>query len=87
MEKVTTLYKFGFEYKGVTYAWKDKKLFRLPHTKNKRNYNLKEIKPLVFKSTIVYNIQRNKLTINRLKSLTREVNIKIESFLENTCPF
>jgi hypothetical protein len=87
MDKVTTLYKYGFEYKGVLYAWKDKKLFKLPYTKNKRSYNLKEIKPNVFKSTIVYNIQRTKLTINRLKTFTKEINIEIETFNENSCPF
>jgi hypothetical protein len=87
MDKITTLYKYGFEYKGVLYAWKDKKLFKLPYTKNKRNYILKEIKPNVFNCTIVYNIQRTKLTINRLKTLTKEINIEIETFKENPCTF
>ena len=87
MDKVTTLYKYGFEYKGVLYGWKDKKLYKLPYIKNKRSYSIKEIKPNVFKSTIVYNIQRTKLTINRLKTLTREINIETEIFSKTFCPF
>lgn len=41
--EITTLYKYGLQYKGVLYGWKDKKLYRLPYTKNKRSYCLKEV--------------------------------------------
>ena len=69
--EVTTLYKYGFEYKGVIYGWKNKKLFRLPYTKDKRSYSLKEIPFYCYKSTLVANIKMNKLTLNRIKTLTK----------------
>ena len=85
---ITTLtYKYGFEYKGTRYAWKDKKLFRLPYIKNNRSYSFKEIPFYCFKSTIVYNIQRTKLTINRLKLLTEPVNWTHDYLIDNDCPF
>ena len=87
MEEITTLYKYGFEYKGVLYVWKNKKLYKLPYRKDKRSYSLKEIPFYCFKSTLVANIQRNKLTINKIKSLTKEINIEVKSFIESDCPF
>lgn len=87
MEEITTLYKYGFEYKGVVYGWKNKKLFRLPYIKNRRSYKLKEIPFYCFNSTLVANIQRTKLTINKLKHLTKEINIEVKNFIESDCPF
>ena len=86
MKEITTLYKFGFEYKNVLYGWKDKKLYKLPYTLNKRSYQLKEIPCYCFKSTMLYNIQREKLTINKLKLLTKEINFKIVG-VDNSVPF
>lgn len=72
---ITTIhYKYGFEYKNVRYVWKDKKLFRLPYISKNRSYSFKEIPFYCFKTAIVYNTQRNKLTISRLKSLTEKVD-------------
>jgi hypothetical protein len=85
--KVTTLFKYGFEYKGVVYGWKDKKLYRLPYTKNKRSYNILEIPFYCYKSTLVANIQRTKLTMNRIKSLTKEINIELDSYVFSDMPF
>ena len=85
--EVTTLYKYGFEYKGVVYGWKNKKLFRLPYTKDKRSYSLKEIQFYCYKSTLVANIQRDKLTLNRIKTLTKEINIEINSYICDDMPF
>jgi hypothetical protein len=85
---ITTIeYKFGFEYKNVKYVWKNKKLFRLPYTSNNRNYSLKEIPLYCFKTTLVANIQRTKLTIRKLKSLTEEVNWKIDVIENFDYPF
>lgn len=87
MAEVTTLYKYGFEYKGVIYGWKNKKLYKLPYVKNNRSYSLLEIPFYCFKSTIVYNIQRNKLTRARLEKITTEINTIIKSIIDDDCPF
>lgn len=85
---ITTIkYNYGFEYKNVRYVWKDKKLFRLPFVKNNRSYGVKEIPKYCFKSTIVYNIQRTKLTINRLEKLTKKVNWSFDFISTPDCPF
>lgn len=85
--KITTLYKYGLEYKGVLYGWKDKKLYRLPYTKDNRSYSLKEVPFYCFKSTLVANLQRDKVTINKLKFLTKEINIEINSYICSDMPF
>lgn len=85
---ITTIeFKYGFIYKGVRYAWKDKKLFRLPFERNKRTFGLKEIPRYVFKSTQVYNVQRTKLTLNKLRLLTEQVNWNVNKVIEEEYPF
>lgn len=85
--KITTFYKYGLKYKGVLYGWKDKKLYKLPYTKNGRSYGIKIVPFYVFKSTTVCNLQRDKVTIKKLKSLTKEINIKLESYESDDLPF
>ena len=85
---ITTLvFKQGFIYKGVRHAWKNKKLYRLPFERNNRTFGLKEIPMRVFKSTPVYNVQRDKRTYNKLKERTVSVDWKIEVFMEDEIPF
>lgn len=87
VQKITTLYKYGFVYKGVTYGWKDKKLYKLPYVKDNRSYQLKQIPLNYFKYTLVANIQREKLTIRKLKDLTFEINYLYTSYIDDGVPF
>lgn len=87
IQEITTLYKYGFIYKNVKYGWKDKKLYKLPYIKNKRSYALKNIPINCFKCTLVANIQREKLTINKLNGLTFEINYSIISLVDDGIPF
>lgn len=85
---ITTIeYRYGFEYKGVRHAWKNKKLYRLPFTRKSRTFGLKEIPCYCFKATIVYNVQRDKLTILKLKERTKSVCWSVEVVVEDGCPF
>jgi hypothetical protein len=84
---ITTIYKYGFVYSNVKYVWKDKKLYRLPYTKEKRSYGFMEVPFYCFKSTLVCNIQRVKMTLNKLKSMTIEINESFETIEDNNLPF
>lgn len=85
---ITTLcFNYGFEHKEVRYVWKSKKLFRLPYIKNNRSYSFKEIPIYCFKTTLVANIQKNKLTLNRMKTLTKKVDWTTEIISDDDCPF
>lgn len=85
---ITTIeFKQGFVYKEVKYAWKNKKLYRLPFERNKRTFGLKEIPMYVFKSTPVYNVQRDKMTFLKLKDRTGFVCWSVEVYIEDECPF
>ena len=85
---ITTIqFKYGFVYKGVRHAWKDKKLFRLPFERNLRTFGIKEIPQYVFKTTCVYNVQRTKLTILKLKERTISVDWSVKVFVEDEIPF
>lgn len=85
---ITTIeYNYGFEYKNVRYAWKDKKLFRLPYVSKNRSYSLKEIPFYCFKTTLVANIQKTKLTLNRMKTLTKKIDWSIDIMYHSDLPF
>lgn len=80
-------FKYGFEYYGVRYGWNKKQLYRLPFSRNKRTFGLLQVNPLLIGSTVVYNIQRNKFTINKLKQRTTQVDWTAEQVQEQDCPF
>lgn len=80
-------FNYGFEYMGVRYGWSKKQLYRLPFIRSNRSYDLKLISPIVIGSTTVYNVQRNKITINRIKSFTKTVNWDVEVLEIPDCPF
>jgi hypothetical protein len=65
----------------------NKKLYRLPYMKNNKSYGFKEIPFYCFKTKIIYNVQRTKLTINRLKIITTPIDVKIEIIESSDCPF
>lgn len=81
------IFKYGFEYVGIRYGWNNKKLYRLPYFKNKRAFQLLEIKPFLIGKTTVYNIQRNKLTVNKLKQRTVKIDWNITVIPDQICPF
>lgn len=78
---------YGFEYMGVRYSWHKKQLYRLSFTRNNRSFDLKLIHPIVIGSTTVYNIQRKKITLNKIKLLTKQVDWKVEIIEKQICPF
>jgi hypothetical protein len=85
---ITTIqYSYGFEFNKVRYAWKEKRLFRLPYVKENRSYGFLEIPEYCFKSTTVYNIQKTKKTINKLKKMTKEVDWNYSFIDSEDCPF
>ena len=86
---ITTIqYKYGFEYKKVRYVWKNKNLFRLPYINdNNKSYKFMAVPKYCFKTAIVYNIQRNKITINKLQKMTKKVNWSQGFINDKDCPF
>lgn len=83
------IYKYGFEYKGMTFGWKNKELFRLPSTKNKRSYSLKKVPLITVGNKKGYRIVRDKKTIEQLMELTETINYKyvVNGKNDDDCPF
>jgi hypothetical protein len=81
------IFKFGFEYKNVRYGWKDKQLYRLPFSREKRSYGLKLILMHEVKKTKCWNVCRIKKTKEQLKLLTKKVDWKIEVLRDKSLPF
>lgn len=71
---MTITYKYGFEYKGFIFGWKNKCLYRLPTVKNNRCYGLKKLNPIKINKHLGYRIIRDKKTISQLQELTEIIN-------------
>lgn len=82
-------FKYGFKYKGLNYGWNNKKLFRLPSTKNLKTYPLKELKEIKINNKLGYRVCRDKKTITQLMELTELINYiyTINGYKSDDCPF
>ena len=86
---MTVNYKYGFEYKGFNFGWLNKKLYRLPSTKNLRSYPLKELNEIKINKSKGYRVVRDRKTIKQLMEMTEIINFKytINGKNNNDCPF
>ena len=80
-------FTFGFEYNDIKFGFKDKKLFRLPYSKDGRQYWLHEIKPHLCNGTICYNICRKKMTKKRVLGMVVKVKWIVNHFTDKNLPF
>ena len=82
-------FKYGFEYKGLNFGWKNKKLFRLPSTKHLRSYPLRELPLIKIGKNKGYRVVRDKKTIDQLMEITEVINYKYEvnGIGSKDCPF
>lgn len=74
-----TIFKYGFEYKGLNFGWKDKDLYRLPSEKNLRHYPLKKIPKIKVGLKQGYRVARDKKTVEQLMELTEVIDLYIYS--------
>lgn len=80
-------YKYGFDFDGILYGWKDKKLYRLPQMINKRFYPIKELTLINVGNQKGYNINRKKKSIRQLQDMTIFINYKHQVIKDKDCPF
>lgn len=82
------IFSVGFEYKDVRYGFSKKKLYRLPYEKDGRHYGLMVMPQINVGNKKGYRIQRDKLSINRIKNITIAVSWEVEQvFKHKDCPF
>jgi len=77
-------YKYGFEYKGFLYGWKDKELFRLPTTKGMRTYGLLPLKKWNDKG---YYIGRDRKSFSQIETMTNFINFEYQKIKDKDVPF
>jgi hypothetical protein len=82
-------YKYGFEYKGIKYAWKDKELHRLPNNIGLKHFPLKKLKKIKVGNKEGYRVAQDKKTIEQLMELTEVIDYKyiINGAGDDNCPF
>ena len=67
-------FKYGFEYKGFNFGWKDKNLFRLPSTKHKKHFPLRKLSIIKIGNKKGYRVVKDKKTIDQLMEITEIIN-------------
>jgi hypothetical protein len=68
-------FKYGFEYKGFSFGWSNKELYRLPTvTKKNSYYQLKKLSKICINGKVGYRVSLDKKTIIQLKELTEIIN-------------
>lgn len=83
------IFKYGFEYKGLNFGWKNKILYRLPSEKNLRNYPLKKLNPIKIGNKTGYRVVKDKKTIDQLMEITEIINFEyiVNGHKNQDCPF
>lgn len=86
---MVTIYKYGFEYKGFNFGWKDKSLFRLPSKKNLNYYPLKKLSLIDVGNKKGYRIMKDRKTIDQIMEITEVINYEyiINGNNSEDCPY
>lgn len=71
---MTLNFKFGFNYKGLNFGWKDKHLYRLPSVKNSRTYPLKKLSLIEVGRKKGYRVMRDRLTVDQLMEMNEVID-------------
>jgi hypothetical protein len=83
----TIEFKIGFEFRGIKYAFHKKQLYRLPFQSGFRYYGLKVIQQISVGNLPGYRCAREKLSINKIKGLLKQVDWKVEEPTRECLPF
>lgn len=68
---------YGFYYKDIRFAWKNKELYRLPFSSGTKTYGLKKLNQIMIGNKVGYRILTDKRTITQLQAITTKVDWKI----------
>ena len=76
-------YKYGVEFEGVLYGWKDKQLYRLPQMIGKRFYALRKCGE--WEKGFI--IGRKRKSLHQLRAMTIFINYELQEISDKDCPF
>ena len=66
-------FKYGFDWGGFQYGWKNHELYRLPSTSGSKSYGLKKLSLIKVGNVDGYHIKRQKFTVQQLKDKTTSI--------------
>lgn len=85
--KQVIVYRFGFEFYGKIFCWKNKELFKMNHLYNKRYYSIRKLKLQHNGGSYGYWICGNFKSLTNLKEITKEINHSTEITVDDGVPF
>lgn len=80
-------YRYGFDFDGILYGWKNKDLYRLPQTIGKRFYPLKKINPVKVGNNKGYIVSKKRKSVKQLEYMTNFINYEVQQIKDTDCPF
>lgn len=85
--KQVIVYKFGFEFDNKLFCWKNKELFKMAYSNNRRSYSTRKLKLQHNGGSYGYWICGLFKSLTNLKEITKEINYSIEIMVDNGLPF
>jgi hypothetical protein len=85
MENDQVHFTTGFEYKGLTFGWIGKKLFRLPGILNNRQIGLRKLPVIIVGNKRGYRLARDRKTIDQALAMTDSINVKVNKSICRQC--
>lgn len=85
--KQVIIYRFGFEFYGILYCWKNKELFRMPYSTGKRCYSQRKLKLQHNGGSYGYWISGLFKSLTNLKEITKEINHSTKIMVDDGLPF
>lgn len=70
------IYTFGFKFDGITFCWKNKKLYRMPYSKGCRSYVKRELIQKKNGGSLSYSICGIPKSMTNLESITKKIHYK-----------
>lgn len=82
-------YKYGFEYRGFTFGWFKKELYRLPSIVHLRSYPIRKLNKIKVGNKDGYRVVRDRLTVDQLMEMTEVIDFThtINGMGSENCPF
>lgn len=71
---MTKVFKYGFDYKEMSYGWYKKDLYRLPSVIGLRTYSFRKLPLISIGNKKGYRIMQDPKTIEQLQQLTERID-------------
>lgn len=79
------IFKKGFAHKGFKFGWHNKTLYRLPITKDGKDYPLKELSLIEIGNKQGFRLIRDKKSLDQVRNMTKNIKVVVKVIKCDEC--